>query len=91
MIKAVLKKGEKIATKETCSIVTHNVIENNARIQDGEKAYNSFALTLNEGNSYIEALRVEVMVTYPKKRRCDREERSEHSGQKALQCSVRTV
>lgn len=67
MIKAVLKKGEKIATKETCSIVTHNVIENNARIQDGEKAYNSFALTLNEGNSYIEALRVEVMVTYPKK------------------------
>jgi hypothetical protein len=67
MIKAVLKEGQQILTDETCVVVTHNRIEENYKIQDGEKAYNSFAITLNEGNSYVEALKTEVQVTYPQK------------------------
>ena len=67
MIKAVLKDGQKIAKGETVFIVTHNKIEDNDKIQDGEKAYNSFALSLNKGTSYLEALKTEVQVTYPKR------------------------
>lgn len=66
MIKAVLKEGQSIASGESFGIVTHHFIENNPRIPDSVKAYNSFAYTLNEGNSYLEALRVEVAVNYPK-------------------------
>lgn len=67
MIKAVLKEGKSIAVGENAYIVTHNQIENDSKIQDGNKAYNSFAYTLNKGNSFVEALRTEVQVTYPKR------------------------
>lgn len=67
MIKAVLKDGMKIAVGETAAIVTHNLMENNDKIQDREKAYNSFALSLNEGNSFVESLKVEAQVNYPKR------------------------
>lgn len=67
MIKAVLKKGQTIPVGENAYIVTHNQIVNDPKIQDGDKAYNSFAYTLNEGTSFMEALRTEVQVTYPKR------------------------
>lgn len=67
MIKAVLKKGQTIPVGENAYIVTHNQIVNDSKIQDGDKAYNSFAYTLNEGTSFMEALRTEVQVTYPKR------------------------
>lgn len=67
MIKAVLKTGQKLSVGESCSIVTHNIIENNDKIQDGQKAHNSFAVSLNDGNSFAEALGVEVAVNYPKR------------------------
>ena len=67
MIKAVLKPGQQIEVDEICSIVTHNQIEDNSRIGDGEKAFNSFAYSLNDGNTFTEALKVEVAVHYPKK------------------------
>ncbi|MBM6677452.1 Cna B-type domain-containing protein [Faecalicoccus pleomorphus] len=67
MIKAVLKKGQTIPVGENAYIITHNQIVNDPKIQDGDKAYNSFAYTLNEGTSFMEALRTEVQVTYPKR------------------------
>lgn len=67
MIKAVLKKGQTIPVGENAYIITHNQIANDPKIQDGDKAYNSFAYTLNEGTSFMEALRTEVQVTYPKR------------------------
>lgn len=67
MIKAVLKEGQSIPVGENAYIVTHNQIENDPKIQDGNKAYNSFAYTLNRGNSFTEALQTEVQVTYPKR------------------------
>lgn len=67
MIKAVLKKGQTIPVGENAYIVTHNQIVNDPKIQDGDKAYNSFAYTLNEGTSFMEALLTEVQVTYPKR------------------------
>lgn len=67
MIKAVLKEGQKIEIGEEIYIHTHNFIENDSTILDGEKAYNSFALSLNNGNTFVEALKVEVEITYPKR------------------------
>lgn len=67
MIKAVLKDGKKIPMNDTATVVTHNQIENNDKIEDGETAHNSFALSMNEGASWEEALDVEVQVTYPKR------------------------
>ena len=67
MIKAVLKNGEKILLNEEILIHTHNFIEDDNTILDGEKAYNSFALSMNDGQSFVEALKVEVQVTYPKR------------------------
>ena len=67
MIKAVLKKGQTIPVGENAYIITHNQIANDPKIQNGDKAYNSFAYTLNEGTSFMEALRTEVQVTYPKR------------------------
>ena len=67
MIKAVLKPGQTIQSDEKCSIITHNQIETNNQIQDGEKAYNSFAMSTNGGNSFVEVLRTEVQVTFPKR------------------------
>ena len=63
MIKAVLKPGKTIQAGESIAIITHNQIENDPQIQDGEKAYNSFAITTDGGNSFEEARKVEVPVT----------------------------
>lgn len=67
MIKAVLKKGKVIKVGETASIVTYNRIENDRNILDGEKAFNSFAISVNNEKSYIEALKVDTSVNYEKK------------------------
>ena len=67
MIKAVLKDNQKIDVNEEVHIHTHNFIEDDNTILDGEKAYNSFALSMNDGLSFVEALKVEVQVTYPKR------------------------
>ncbi len=67
MIKAVLKQGSSIKVGEKYDIITHNLIENNSSIKDGEKAYNSYAVSLNGGSVFIENLKTEVQATYPKR------------------------
>ena len=67
MIKAVLKDGQTLGVNEKYDIVTHNRIENSNTINDGDKAYNSFAISTNNGAVFIEGLKTEVAVTYPKK------------------------
>ncbi|MEG0250383.1 MAG: cell wall-binding repeat-containing protein [Peptostreptococcus sp.] len=67
MIKAVLKDGQKIKVNEKASIVTHNEVENDDTILDGEKAFNSFAISTNNEKMYLEALKVDVLVNYQKK------------------------
>lgn len=66
MIKAVLKEGQEIKVDEVCTIVTHNFIEDNDSIRDADRAYNSFAYSLNSGNTFTEALKTVVAVHYPK-------------------------
>lgn len=74
MIKAILKDGEKIEKDEEYYIYTHNVIEDDISIKDGEKAYNSVAYSISapdEADSqtiFIEGLKTEVEVNYPKKK-----------------------
>ena len=67
MIKAVLKPGQTIKVGEKYDLILHNMIENNSAIEDGEKAYNSFAISLNRGVTFVEALKTEVQVVYPKR------------------------
>ncbi len=67
MIKAVLKSGESIGVNEVYDIITHNTVEQNDTINDGEKAYNSFAISTNNEASFIETIKTEVSVNYPKK------------------------
>lgn len=67
MIKTVLKNNAIIAKGEKYHIVTHNFIENDNSIKDQAKAYNSFAVSTNNEISFMEALKTEVEVNYPKK------------------------
>lgn len=66
-IKAVLKPGKSIKVDGTASITLNSRIEDSNDIQDGDKALNSFAYSLNDGKTYIEALLAEVIVNYDKK------------------------
>lgn len=66
-IKAVLKPGKSIKVDGTASITLNSRIEDSNDIQDGDKALNSFAYSRNDGKTYIEALRAEVIVNYDKK------------------------
>lgn len=66
-IKAVLKEGRVIKVNESVSIILTSQIENSPSIHDGDKAFNSFAYSLNDGKAFIEALSTEVPVNYDKK------------------------
>lgn len=66
MFKAVLKPGQTLGVNEVYDIITHNVIAENQAIDDKEKAFNSFALSLNNEATFIETMRTEVEVNYAK-------------------------
>lgn len=67
MIKAVLKKGEIIDVGEEINITTHNMIEDNQLLEDGDAAFNSFAYTTNGGKDFLEVIKSEVRINYPKR------------------------
>ncbi len=66
MFKAVLKPGQAIKVNEVFDIITHNVIATDQDINDKERAYNSYALSLNNELSFIETMKTEVEVNYAK-------------------------
>lgn len=66
MFKAVLKTGQAIQVNEVFDIITHNVIAEDQEIKDREKAFNSFALSLNHEATFIETIKTEVEVNYAK-------------------------
>ncbi len=66
MIKAVMKLGKKLAIGEHTSIVMHNYIPADGYIREDDLAYNSFAISLNNGLSFEEALKAEVRVVFKK-------------------------
>lgn len=66
-IKADMKPGQVIKAEGEANIVLNSRIENSLSIADGAKAFNSFAYSLNDGLSYVEALSAEVPVNYDKK------------------------
>lgn len=68
MIKAVLKSGKKIAPNQKYSLITSNVVDNNKDLKDEDFAYNSFAYSLDGGNTFLEALRASVKISIPEKR-----------------------
>ena len=67
MIKAVMKPGKKLAIGEHTSIVMHNYIPADGYIREDDLAYNSFAIGLNNGLSFEEALKAEVRVVFKKR------------------------
>lgn len=66
MIKAVMKLGKKLAIGEHTSIVMHNYIPADGYIREDDLAYNSFAISLNNGLSFEEALKAEARVVFKK-------------------------
>ncbi|CAM4208817.1 Cna B-type domain-containing protein [Erysipelothrix inopinata] len=62
MIKAVLKSGKTVGVNQTVQLFTNNVIPNNPNIKDNDIAFNNFALTLNEGTTYMDAPGAEARV-----------------------------
>ena len=66
-IKAVLKPGQVIKVEATATITLNSKIEDSLSIADGEKAFNSYAYSLNDEKTFIEALSAEIPVNYDKK------------------------
>lgn len=66
MIKAVLKDGQKIGLGEEVGVITNNFITANPSLKEGDKAVNSYAITFNDGASYIEALSAQAKISLPK-------------------------
>lgn len=64
MINAVLKSGKVTPQQSSSSLILHAIMPHDQTISDGACANNSFAVSYNNGSSFTEAYRSEVVMNY---------------------------